>query len=401
MRERRARERRPPSRATTIVSTTLVSISPTCVTVAGQRERVQRADLVAQRTHRAARGPGVTRSRQPARATGGRARVIVRARSGGQSCNPQPVCVRSVIASAHVRLAVLGSLLLMGAGARSRAGVQPRRSRSSRRSRSIRAPPASSSAGSPRTYGRGSGARGSRPICACACRAIPSAPGGSSSSWSAALLAGSGSSIRRLPAATRPTRWSRSRSRSPSTPICSLGSCSPKPRTTPWPPFALLTFEIGGAYAVLPEFSFGARAGFELGLLPWLSARAELWAEHAPGIRIAPSPGTFDATLFAGDVRVCAGGALTRAVRIALCGGPGAGAVHARGRDFASSYAPTGPWFGIVSGLRVAWTARRNAGARRGYGRPAPRPGLPSGPKRPRPTCARSRIPPGYCCVSG
>jgi hypothetical protein len=134
------------------------------------------------------------------------------------------------------------------------------------------------------------------------------------------------------------------------------GLVQPEPPSEPWPPFALLTFELGGGYDVLPEFSLGARAGVELGLLDWLSARAELFAEHAPGIRIAPSPGTFDATLFAGDLRVCAGGALVRPLRIALCGGPAAGAVHARGRDFASSYAPTGAWFGIISGLRLAWT---------------------------------------------
>ena len=134
------------------------------------------------------------------------------------------------------------------------------------------------------------------------------------------------------------------------------GLVQPESPRASWPPFALLTFELGGGYDLLPDVSYGARAGLELGMLDWLSVRAELFVEHAPGIRIAPSPGTFDATLFAGDLRLCAGGALVRPLRIALCGGPAAGAVHARGRDFASSYAPTGAWLGIISGLRFAWT---------------------------------------------
>jgi hypothetical protein len=119
------------------------------------------------------------------------------------------------------------------------------------------------------------------------------------------------------------------------------------------PPRWLWTLALGGGYAVLPDLSFGAGTGLEFGLLEWLSARADLFVEHAPGARIEPSPGRFDATLFGGALRLCAGGRALPALRFALCGGPAAGVLHARGRNFAASYAPTGAWSAIASGLRV------------------------------------------------
>lgn len=126
----------------------------------------------------------------------------------------------------------------------------------------------------------------------------------------------------------------------------------PAPARAPGPRL-LLYAQLGAARALLPDWSFGAALGGELGLAPWLGARADLWIEHAPDNAIEGTSGRFDATLFALDLRACAGGRVASWLALSLCSGAAAGPLHARGRDFRRSLSPTGLWLAALSGLRV------------------------------------------------
>jgi hypothetical protein len=114
-----------------------------------------------------------------------------------------------------------------------------------------------------------------------------------------------------------------------------------------------LTAQIASASALLPSWSLGAAIGAEAWWLPWLGARAEVFAQHARNNTVTGTSGEFDATLVAGDLRGCAGGKPSSGTRLALCTGAAVGALHARGRSYQRSYAPTGLWLGIMSGLRI------------------------------------------------
>lgn len=120
------------------------------------------------------------------------------------------------------------------------------------------------------------------------------------------------------------------------------------------PPTELaLTVQLAGASALLPNWSLGGTIGVEAWLAPWLGGRLELLGQHARENTIGDTSGRFDATLIAGDARLCAGGKPSQATRIALCTGAALGALHARGRSYERSYSPTGFWLGITTGLRI------------------------------------------------
>lgn len=114
-----------------------------------------------------------------------------------------------------------------------------------------------------------------------------------------------------------------------------------------------LTAQLAGAIGLLPSWSLGAAIGAQAWLVPFFGARVELIAQHARNNTVGDTSGTFDATLIAGDARLCAGGKLGDTTRIALCTGAALGALHARGRSYERSYSPTGFWLGITSGLRL------------------------------------------------
>lgn len=116
---------------------------------------------------------------------------------------------------------------------------------------------------------------------------------------------------------------------------------------------AALTAQLAVASALLPSWALGGAVGLELSLAQWLGARAELMLQHARDNTVGDTPGAFDATLVAGDLRGCAGGEPSSALRIALCTGAALGVVHARGRNYVRSYAPTGPWLGVMTGVRL------------------------------------------------
>lgn len=136
-----------------------------------------------------------------------------------------------------------------------------------------------------------------------------------------------------------------------------LAELAPQQREPDEPLDVALTVQASMASALLPSWSLGAAVGAQLWALPWLGARAELLAQHARNNTVADTAGTFDATLVAADLRGCAGGKPASSMRIALCTGAALGAVHARGHDYRRSYAPTGFWAGITTGLRLELAA--------------------------------------------
>ena len=118
-------------------------------------------------------------------------------------------------------------------------------------------------------------------------------------------------------------------------------------------PTTLLTVQAGFGYEVLPNSSFGGRAGVEHELVDWLGVVAELGGQYSPGNAISGTSGHFDAMLFSLNVRACAGRPLADAFRVALCTGGSAGVVHASGAEYTVSQSSTGFWGGVIAGVRV------------------------------------------------
>jgi hypothetical protein len=118
------------------------------------------------------------------------------------------------------------------------------------------------------------------------------------------------------------------------------------------PRLKLLSAQAAFAFDLLPDASLGGALGGELGLLPWLSARADVLVQYSWADTISGSSGHFDSLWAGGSLQVCAGGRADPRLRIALCVGLASGAVHAWGTDYAPSSSETGLWLGVRSGLR-------------------------------------------------
>lgn len=112
------------------------------------------------------------------------------------------------------------------------------------------------------------------------------------------------------------------------------------------------TAEVSGSFGVLLDAALGAQAGIEVGWLPWLSTRLDLFAHYAWAGTIIGSRGRFDALLGSGSLQLCMGGRADTRFRLALCGGAVAGAMHAWGTDYAPNAAATGLFVAVRSGLR-------------------------------------------------
>ena len=119
------------------------------------------------------------------------------------------------------------------------------------------------------------------------------------------------------------------------------------------PALRRIAIALAAANELLPNFSFGADVGIELGVLSWLSARLDAFGQFSLDDTISGSRGRFDAVLAAGSLQVCAGGRPDPEVRLALCVGPAAGAVYAAGRGYTPNRAATGLWLGVRSGARL------------------------------------------------
>lgn len=115
----------------------------------------------------------------------------------------------------------------------------------------------------------------------------------------------------------------------------------------------LVSAELGAGYHALPGASVGARAGIEAEWLSWLSGRLDLFAHYSPNNSLGPSAGRYDAMALAASSQACMGGRATTALRLALCAGAGAGALHVQGRHYAASASDTGAWIFALSTLRA------------------------------------------------
>jgi hypothetical protein len=121
----------------------------------------------------------------------------------------------------------------------------------------------------------------------------------------------------------------------------------------PRPQKTTLTAQLGFGYEVLPSVSFGGRLGAEHAFLDWLGAGMELGAQYSPQNAIAGTRGTFDAALFSLSVRACLGHALSEGFELALCTGASGGLVHAVGTRYTLAESSSGPWGGVLTGLRA------------------------------------------------
>jgi hypothetical protein len=116
----------------------------------------------------------------------------------------------------------------------------------------------------------------------------------------------------------------------------------------------VIGFELAGGYQVIPGYSGGLKAGVDYGVLSWLRPRAEALFQHSRDNEIEGSSGVFDATLFAGTLGLCAGGAFSETLRLAMCTSVIGGAVHSKGSGYLISSARTGKFFSVSSGMRMS-----------------------------------------------
>jgi len=120
-------------------------------------------------------------------------------------------------------------------------------------------------------------------------------------------------------------------------------------------PIREVTFEIGGGHEVVPGYSLGGMVGVEHSIFDWLSARADVLASFSWNQSVAGTTGAFDALLVAATLRACVGGEPLGDVRVELCTGAGAGAIHSQGEHYTVSHGATGAWVGAASGLRLSF----------------------------------------------
>ena len=122
----------------------------------------------------------------------------------------------------------------------------------------------------------------------------------------------------------------------------------------------LFSVKIGGGTKVLPGLSFGLHTGVEVQWLAWLSGRLNLFSHYSPDNKLGPTEGRYDAMVFAASAQSCMGGRIIKAFRLALCVGPGGGALYVRGKEYAISNSDTGLWITAVSTLRTELLAAIN-----------------------------------------
>jgi hypothetical protein len=97
-----------------------------------------------------------------------------------------------------------------------------------------------------------------------------------------------------------------------------------------------------------PQLGAGGSASFDVRPLPHFDLRLSGFASHVPDLRF--SEGTIASTIAAGRFDMC-WGTLPRTVRLRLCGGFAAGALHAKPRGFDRNLPQTLPWLGVLGGI--------------------------------------------------
>jgi len=108
-----------------------------------------------------------------------------------------------------------------------------------------------------------------------------------------------------------------------------------------------------GASQGLPlDLAVGMQVGMEVSWSTWLSTRADLLTQFAWGNAISGTAGHFDTLLLAASLQLCAGGRPDPRLRLAVCTGAAAGALHAWGTGYAPNDSNTGVWLAARNGVR-------------------------------------------------
>jgi hypothetical protein len=97
-----------------------------------------------------------------------------------------------------------------------------------------------------------------------------------------------------------------------------------------------------------PQLGAGGLASFDVRALPHFDLRFAGFGSHVPNVRFAE--GTIASTIVAGRFDMC-WGTLPRTVRLRICGGFAAGALHAKPRGFDRNSTQTLPWLGVLAGI--------------------------------------------------
>jgi hypothetical protein len=119
---------------------------------------------------------------------------------------------------------------------------------------------------------------------------------------------------------------------------------APRPRR----PRMGVTLAAGMFGGLHPQLGAGGLAGFDIRPLPHFDVRLSGFASHVAGLRF--SEGTIGSTIAAGRLDLC-WGTLPRSVRLRICGGFAAGALHAEPRGFDRNLPQTLPWLAALGGI--------------------------------------------------
>ena len=101
------------------------------------------------------------------------------------------------------------------------------------------------------------------------------------------------------------------------------------------------------------ELGYGAEARLETSLLPWLDLRLGGLFAVVGDQRVAPVPGTFDASIFAGRADVCGALSPTDGLRLVACATGALGQFRTVGHDYSHSEAETSLWAAAGGGIEV------------------------------------------------
>lgn len=97
-----------------------------------------------------------------------------------------------------------------------------------------------------------------------------------------------------------------------------------------------------------PQLGAGGLASFDIRALPHFDLRLGGFGSHVPDVRF--SEGTIASTIAAGRFDMC-WGTLPRTVRLRICGGFAAGALHAKPRGFDHNATQSLPWLAALGGI--------------------------------------------------
>ncbi|MFV8755594.1 hypothetical protein ACNOYE_34015 [Nannocystaceae bacterium ST9] len=122
----------------------------------------------------------------------------------------------------------------------------------------------------------------------------------------------------------------------------------PEPELPSRRPGLGLTLAAGMFGGMHPQLGAGGLLSFDVRPLPHFDLRFGGFASHVPGVRF--SEGTIASTVAAGRFDMC-WGTLPRTVRLRICGGIAAGALHAAPRGFDRNLPQTLPWIAALGGI--------------------------------------------------